>query len=150
MLLATALVVAGCSGGSDGPGYEEDAYPPGYNDTLGETSGGSCLGQNLWARPDFDWRMSRGVTLDIAVVLQDGTPWTGVMVSVYDDASDEPGLQNLLAEGMTGEDGLWTGWAVLPSDQAAVNIVANIVGAKNWDRVPVVDGHVTAEFGRGE
>jgi len=31
-----------------------------------------------------------------------------------------------------------------------VNVVVNIIGTKNWDRVSVVDGHVAAEFGREE
>jgi hypothetical protein len=150
MILGTVMAVAGCagSGGSDLP-YEADAYPDGWINP-GDVPTQACLSQNVWAHPDFDWLMIRPLEIQITVVHLDGEPWPEVVVSVFDDASDLPGNQTLLAEGMTDADGLWTGTAVLPTDQAAVNVVVNIMGAKNRDRLPVADGRVIAEFGRGE
>jgi len=149
-ILVTAAAVAGCADSGTGLPYEEDAYPPGYGDTLGDVPPPGCLSQSVWAKPDFDWRMTQDVTMEIVVVHLDGEPWPDVVVSVYDDASDLPGLQNLIAEGLTDDAGHWISTAVLPSDQSAVNVVVNIMGAKNWDRIPVADGRVSAEFGRGE
>lgn len=149
LILAMVAAIAGCDGKGPGLPYEEDAYPPGWKDALGDLpANGGCMSQNVWAEPDFDWRMTTGVEIDISVVQQDGNPWPDVVVQVYDDASDLPGLQTLVAKGMTDASGQWVGTAWLPLTQDAVNVVVNIMGAKNWARLPVGDGKVVAEFGR--
>jgi hypothetical protein len=149
LILATVLAVPGCDGKGTGLPYEEDAYPPGWGDVLADApSEGSCMSGNVWAEPDFDWRMTTGVEVSVSIFGPDGGAWPDVMVQVYDDASDLPGLQTLLAKGMTDADGRWTGSVWTPLTQDAVNIVVNIVGAKNWARLPVADGVVVAEFGR--
>jgi hypothetical protein len=151
MFLVAIAALGGCDGsGGNGLPYEEDAYPPDSNDVLGDVPGSQCLSQNVWAQPTFDWLMTSGVELDVLVVHLDGEPWPDVVVSVFDDSSELPGDQVLLAKGVTDENGKWVGSAVMTLDQDAVNIVVNIVGAKNWDRVLVTDGRVTVEFGRGE
>ncbi len=153
MILGAVVAVAGCAGsGEKGLPYEEDAYPDGWtsDNLLVDVTGLSCMSQNVWAQPEFNWRMTADLEIQVTVVHLDGTPFPDVVVSIYDDASELQGFQTLLAEGMTDADGIWTGTAVLPTDQSAVNIVVNIMGAKNRDRVPVTGGLVSAEFGRGE
>lgn len=150
-ILAAVSALAGCDGaGATGPGYEEDAYPPGHGDILGDVPGASCMSQSVWAEPEFDWQMAGNLQLEVAVVQLDGSPRPDTVVSIFDDASDLPGNQHLIARGVTDSNGLWIGSALLPADQAAVTIVVNIMGARNWERVTVANGLVTAEFGRGD
>jgi hypothetical protein len=158
-LLGAALLVA-CSGdGAAGPGADEfngnDVYQ--VDDTkLGEVpQPEGCLG-TLWVpspepgKPGFDFAMRTGVVVDVAIVHGDGQPWPGVMVMVFDTASDVPAEMTLLEEGPTDDAGLFSRTVALPAEQSAVRVVGSFMGAKNWAVVPVVDGRASVELGRDE
>jgi hypothetical protein len=144
-------VACGGDGGTlapDVPSYESDAYPPGWWEVRGDAPSGTCMSQNVWAEPAFDWRTSDGVVADVRVFQPDGQPWPGVLVQVLDNASDLPGDMNLLGQGVTDDQGTWLDFLWIPLTVQEVHVVAGIVGASNWMLVPVQQGRIFVEFGR--
>jgi len=148
LLLWAACGGTGGTAAPDTPGYESDAYPPGWWEVRGDVAAGTCMSQNVWAEPSFTWRTSDGVAAEVHVFQPDGQPWPGVLIQVLDNASDLPGDMNLLGQGLTDDQGTWLDILWVPLTVQEVHVVAGIVGASNWSLVPVQQGRIYVEFGR--
>jgi len=133
-----AGLAAGCGGSqAGGPG----APPPDPTETPP-----ACLA-SLWVPGDFDFAMTREVEVEVVVRDVAGLPFPGVAVAVYDAVSEMPGLQTQLGAGVTDPDGRAVITVVLPSDQAAVRVVASFMGGRNAEVVPVQDGRASIALG---
>ena len=142
LVVGSLFIACGQAGGGLDDDYQIDEVP--IDQSLVVPAG--CLG-SLWVPGDFDYQMSRGVTVEITLLQEDGTPRSGTLVSVFDSASEMPGDQNLLVSGRTDVDGRWIGEVLVPTDQTAVNVVASFMGARNSELVLVEDGLASIELG---
>lgn len=149
---AGVVLTAAACGASGSTGAEGDAWT--YDNAIpdvGEPPVGTCL-PGVWAGvEDFDFRMTRDVAIDAAVVHRDGTPWSGVTVRVFAESDEAPELRgHLAAIGVTGIDGRFATTVRIPASRQAVRIVGSFFGAASDSLVPVIDGAASVVLGREE
>lgn len=148
-----AMTAAACGasdpGGSAGTGDAwsyDDAVPD-----IGTQPPGTCL-PGVWAGvEDFDYRCTRDVAVDAAVVHRDGSPWAGVVVRVFAESVEAPELRGaLVATGRTGADGRFVATVRMPGARGSVRVVGSFLGAVSDVQVPIVDGAASVVLGREE
>lgn len=97
---------------------------------------------------DFDFNTTSGISLDVSLTGNDGSPFKGVKVSVYEVVNDEAGKKLFTA--VTNSSGQIRQEMNLPSYYEQVLIETNFIGIPNQVIVPIQNNSILFDYKDGQ
>ncbi|WP_420386815.1 LruC domain-containing protein [Roseivirga sp.] len=97
---------------------------------------------------DFDFNTTSGISLDVSLTGNDGSPFKGVKVSVYEVVNDEAGKKLFTA--VTNSSGQIRQEMNLPAYYEQVLIETNFIGIPNQVIVPIQNNSILFDYEDGQ